>query len=185
MCGLSTTCGSALRRAGTRGSSANTSSAAPPSVPRSSASTSAASSTTDPRATLTTMPSGPSARSTSASTRWRVSAPPGVTTTRKSLACASAFSSGSKRYGSCGLALRAVYAIDISNAAARRAIAWPMRPMPTRHVEHLYQIPLNLQAQSMDDIVLDHLKLDLPKADMTEWTEMVQDRKSTRLNSSH
>jgi len=40
-------------------------------------------------------------------------------------------------------------------------------------VEHLYQIPLNLQAQKMDDIVCEHLKLDVPQADMTEWTAMV------------
>ncbi|MDR0921099.1 MAG: CTP synthase [Lactobacillales bacterium] len=40
-------------------------------------------------------------------------------------------------------------------------------------VEHLYQIPLNLQAQNMDQIVVDHLKLDVPEADMTEWTAMV------------
>ena len=37
-------------------------------------------------------------------------------------------------------------------------------------VEHLYQIPLNLQAQGMDQIVCDHLKLDAPAADMTEWS---------------
>ncbi|VUC95237.1 hypothetical protein [Streptococcus pseudoporcinus] len=43
----------------------------------------------------------------------------------------------------------------------------------SRDVEHLYQIPLNLQAQGMDQIVCDHLKLDVPKADMTEWTAMV------------
>ena len=40
-------------------------------------------------------------------------------------------------------------------------------------VEHLYQIPLNLQAQNMDQIVCDHLKLDVPAADMTEWSAMV------------
>ncbi len=40
-------------------------------------------------------------------------------------------------------------------------------------VEHLYQIPLNLQAQNMDQIVCNHLKLDTPKADMTEWSAMV------------
>lgn len=41
-------------------------------------------------------------------------------------------------------------------------------------VEHLYQIPLNLQAQNMDQIVCDHLKLTAPKADMTEWSAMVE-----------
>ncbi|MDR2833194.1 MAG: CTP synthase [Streptococcaceae bacterium] len=40
-------------------------------------------------------------------------------------------------------------------------------------VEHLYQIPLNLQAQQMDDIVCDHLNLNVPQADMTDWRMMV------------
>ena len=40
-------------------------------------------------------------------------------------------------------------------------------------VEHLYQIPLNLQSQNMDQIVCDHLKLNVPAADMTEWSAMV------------
>ena len=40
-------------------------------------------------------------------------------------------------------------------------------------MQHLYQIPLNLQAQNMDQIVCDHLKLDVPQADMTEWSAMV------------
>ena len=40
-------------------------------------------------------------------------------------------------------------------------------------MDHLYQIPLNLQAQNMDQIVCDHLKLDVPVADMTEWSAMV------------
>ena len=33
-------------------------------------------------------------------------------------------------------------------------------------------IPLVLQAQGMDQIVCDHLKLDTPEADMTEWKEL-------------
>jgi CTP synthase len=41
-------------------------------------------------------------------------------------------------------------------------------------VEHLYQIPLNLQAQKMDQTVCDHLKIDAKEADMTEWTAMVR-----------
>ncbi|GBG95907.1 CTP synthase [Lactococcus termiticola] len=40
-------------------------------------------------------------------------------------------------------------------------------------VDHLYQIPLNLQAQGMDQIVCDHLKLDAAPADMTDWSAMV------------
>jgi CTP synthase len=52
-------------------------------------------------------------------------------------------------------------------------------------VEHLYQIPLNLQAQNMDQIVCDHLKIDAPAADMKEWSEMVDKvmnlKKKTRI----
>ncbi|KAF1303744.1 CTP synthase [Enterococcus saccharolyticus] len=36
-------------------------------------------------------------------------------------------------------------------------------------VDTLYSIPLNLQKQNMDQIVCDHLKIDAPEADMTEW----------------
>ncbi|GEK90128.1 CTP synthase [Alkalibacterium putridalgicola] len=36
-------------------------------------------------------------------------------------------------------------------------------------VETLYTIPLNLQKQGLDQIVVDHLKLDVKEADMTEW----------------
>lgn len=39
-------------------------------------------------------------------------------------------------------------------------------------VETLYTIPLNLQRQQMDQLVCDHLKLDVPPADMTEWKEL-------------
>ncbi|WP_423190094.1 CTP synthase [Alkalibacterium sp. f15] len=36
-------------------------------------------------------------------------------------------------------------------------------------VETLYTIPLNLQKQGLDQIVVDHLNLDAKEADMTEW----------------
>lgn len=39
-------------------------------------------------------------------------------------------------------------------------------------VDTLYTIPLNLQKQNMDEIVCEHLKLDTPPADMTEWKEL-------------
>ncbi|WP_080145729.1 CTP synthase [Marinilactibacillus piezotolerans] len=42
----------------------------------------------------------------------------------------------------------------------------------SRDVDTLYTIPLNLQKQHMDQIVVDHLKLDVPEADMTEWKEL-------------
>lgn len=39
-------------------------------------------------------------------------------------------------------------------------------------VDTLYSIPLNLQKQGMDQIVCDHLKIDAPPADMTEWIKL-------------
>lgn len=39
-------------------------------------------------------------------------------------------------------------------------------------VETLYTIPLNLQKQGLDQIVVDHLKLNVPEADMTEWKQL-------------
>ena len=44
----------------------------------------------------------------------------------------------------------------------------PEAVIESRDVETLYSIPLALQAQGMDQIVCDHLKIDAPVADMTE-----------------
>jgi len=46
----------------------------------------------------------------------------------------------------------------------------------------LYEVPLMLQAQGLDQIVLDHLKIEAPPADMTEWTAMVERVKSLKNN---
>ncbi|WP_416828062.1 CTP synthase [Ectobacillus polymachus] len=43
-----------------------------------------------------------------------------------------------------------------------------------RDADTLYEIPLALQAQNMDQIVCDHLKLSCKAADMTEWKALVQ-----------
>lgn len=43
-----------------------------------------------------------------------------------------------------------------------------------RDADTLYEIPLELQAQNMDQIVCDHLQLDCKPADMTEWKALVQ-----------
>lgn len=55
----------------------------------------------------------------------------------------------------------------------------------SRDVETLYSIPLALQAQNMDQIVCDHLKLDVPKADMSEWIALEEKvlnlKKKTRI----
>lgn len=39
---------------------------------------------------------------------------------------------------------------------------------------NLYKIPLTLQDQHMDQIVLDHLKIQAPDAEMAEWKELVE-----------
>ena len=45
----------------------------------------------------------------------------------------------------------------------------PNAVIESRDVETLYTIPLNLQAQGMDDLVLDHFGIKRPEADMTDW----------------
>ena len=61
----------------------------------------------------------------------------------------------------------------IKNKLAQFCDVAPEAVIESLDVEHLYQIPLNLQSQNMDQIVCDHLKLDVPAADMTEWSAMV------------
>jgi len=46
----------------------------------------------------------------------------------------------------------------------------------------LYEVPLMLQAQGLDQIVLNHLKIDAPQANMTEWIAMVERVKSLKNN---
>ena len=45
----------------------------------------------------------------------------------------------------------------------------PNAVIESRDVETLYTIPLNLQAQGMDDLVLDHFGIQRPEADMNDW----------------
>jgi len=63
---------------------------------------------------------------------------------------------------------------NIKNKLAQFCDVAPEAVIESLDVEHLYQIPLNLQAQKMDQIVCDHLKLDVPAAYMTEWSAMVE-----------
>lgn len=42
-----------------------------------------------------------------------------------------------------------------------------------KDAETLYEVPLLIQAQGLDDYVLNHLGIKAPEADMTEWREMV------------
>ncbi|BAP84960.1 CTP synthase [Paucilactobacillus hokkaidonensis JCM 18461] len=50
----------------------------------------------------------------------------------------------------------------------------PEAVIESRDVDILYQIPLNLQKQNMDQIVCDQLNVTAPKADMGDWQEMVK-----------
>ena len=43
-----------------------------------------------------------------------------------------------------------------------------------RDASNLYEIPLNLRREGLDDIVVSHLKLDAPEPDMTEWENLVR-----------
>lgn len=47
-----------------------------------------------------------------------------------------------------------------------------------RDAETLYEVPLMLQEQRLDDIVLRHLGIEVPSADMTEWKDLVRRVKS-------
>ena len=44
----------------------------------------------------------------------------------------------------------------------------------SRDISNLYQLPLNLKAQKIDDIVLKHFNLTAKEADMEEWTSLVE-----------
>ena len=43
----------------------------------------------------------------------------------------------------------------------------------SRDVSNLYELPVNLKTQKIDDIVLKHFGLSAPEADMTEWLALV------------
>ncbi|AQP53053.1 CTP synthase [Vagococcus penaei] len=60
----------------------------------------------------------------------------------------------------------------VKNKLAQFCDVAPEAVIESRDVDTLYSIPLNLQAQGMDQIVCNHLKLDTPEADMTEWRNL-------------
>lgn len=49
----------------------------------------------------------------------------------------------------------------------------PKAVVESMDAKNLYEVPLNLQKQGMDQLVVYHFGLDVPKADMGEWTKMV------------
>ncbi|MDN6640197.1 MAG: CTP synthase [Tetragenococcus sp.] len=62
---------------------------------------------------------------------------------------------------------------SIKNKLAQFCDVEPAAVIESLDVETLYSIPMNLQKQGMDQIVLDHLKLDAPVADMSEWQGLI------------
>ncbi|WP_077614182.1 CTP synthase [Caenibacillus caldisaponilyticus] len=50
----------------------------------------------------------------------------------------------------------------------------PKAVIEARDAETLYEIPLALQEQHLDQIVCDHLKLECGEADMSEWRKLVE-----------
>lgn len=52
-----------------------------------------------------------------------------------------------------------------------------------RDAETLYEIPLLLREQGMDDIVLNHLKLTAPEPDMSQWIQLVDRVKNLKRES--
>lgn len=50
----------------------------------------------------------------------------------------------------------------------------PKSVIEARDAKNLYEVPLTLQEQNFDQIVCEHLELDLKQADMTEWKSLVE-----------
>ncbi|QKX49636.1 CTP synthase [Planococcus glaciei] len=50
----------------------------------------------------------------------------------------------------------------------------PEEVIESRDVDVIYEMPLRLKEQGMDQIVLDHFGIEAPEADMTEWIELVE-----------
>lgn len=61
---------------------------------------------------------------------------------------------------------------NLKNKLASFCDVAPEAVIESLDVDTLYSIPLNLQKQGMDQIVCDHLKIDAPPADMTEWIKL-------------
>ena len=62
---------------------------------------------------------------------------------------------------------------EMRNKIANFCDVEPEAVIESMDVNTLYEIPLNLQKQGMDQLVVDHFGLDCPVADMREWTDMV------------
>lgn len=71
---------------------------------------------------------------------------------------------------------------DIRKKIAMFCDVRPNAIIESVNVENLYEIPLRFQEQGFDDYVLHKLNITAPKADMTEWNEMLY--KATHLTKT-
>ncbi|QJC50354.1 CTP synthase [Paenibacillus albicereus] len=62
---------------------------------------------------------------------------------------------------------------DLKNKLALFCDIDPNGVVECRDASTLYEVPLMLQEQGLDQYVVDHLKLTAPQPDMTEWTALV------------
>ena len=60
----------------------------------------------------------------------------------------------------------------------------PNAVIENRDADTLYEVPLMLKEQGLDDYVLDHLEIDCPQPDMTEWKGLVDKIKSITKTTS-
>lgn len=49
----------------------------------------------------------------------------------------------------------------------------PMAVIENQDADTLYEVPLMLKEQGLDDYVLNHLQIDCPQPDMTEWEQLI------------
>ena len=46
--------------------------------------------------------------------------------------------------------------------------------------DNLYEVPMMMKEEGLDDLVIEKLKLDCGQADMTEWCQMVEHMKKLK-----
>jgi len=63
---------------------------------------------------------------------------------------------------------------DIRRKIALFTNVEPEAVIEARDVESIYQVPMELRKQRLDDVVLERFGLDLPPADLAPWTTMVE-----------
>ncbi|ETY75325.1 CTP synthase [Lactiplantibacillus fabifermentans] len=61
---------------------------------------------------------------------------------------------------------------EMRNKIASFCDVEPEAVIESLDVKTIYSIPLNVQKQNMDQIVIDHFGLNAPKADMSDWVEL-------------